>query len=307
VGGYSIFMAAGPIELPVRCGRRSVRITHPDKLLFPADGITKAGLASYYRDVAPAMLPHVRDRPITLHRFNQGIEGAGFMQKEIPAGAPHWVRRVRVRKEGGTVCHALVVDAPALVWLANQNCITPHVWTSRADRLGVPDRLVFDLDPGAGDDWPLVKRTALELGQILREAGCQPFAMLTGSRGIHVVVALRRMTSYDRVGDAARAVADELVLRRPKDLTTQFRKRERRGRLFVDVLRNRWAQTVVAPYAVRALPGAPVATPLSWEELEAPAVGSSRQWTLADVPDRLERDGDAWADIAATAGALPRV
>jgi bifunctional non-homologous end joining protein LigD len=147
----------------------------------------------------------------------------------------------------------------------------------------------------------------LELGQILREAGCEPFAMLTGSRGIHVVVAVRRVTSFDRVGDAARAVADELVLRRPNDLTTQFRKRERRGRLFVDVLRNRWAQTVVAPYAVRALPGAPVATPLRWEELEAPAVGSSRQWTLADVPDRLERDGDAWADIAATAGALPRV
>jgi bifunctional non-homologous end joining protein LigD len=170
----------------------------------------------------------------------------------------------------------------------------------------MPDRLVFDLDPG-DDDWPLVRRTALELGEILREAGCEPFAMVTGSRGIHVVVALRRVTSFDRVGDAARAVADELVLRRPKELTTQFRKRERLGRLYVDVLRNRWAQTVVAPYAVRALPGAPIATPVRWEELEDSAVDSARQWTLSDVPDRLERDGDAWADIAKTAGALPRV
>ena len=296
-------MAAGAIDLPVRCGRRSVRITHPDKLLFPADGITKAGLASYYRDVASAMVPHVRDRPITLHRFNQGIEGPGFMQKEIPAGAPHWVRRVRVSKEGGTVCHALAVDAPALVWLANQNCITPHVWTSRADRLGVPDRLVFDLDP-ADDDWPLVRRTAVELGAILREAGCEPFAMVTGSRGIHVVVALRRVTSFDRVGDAARAVADELVLRRPKELTTQFRKRERRGRLYVDVLRNRWAQTVVAPYAVRALPGAPVATPLVWEELSDPEL-SARSWTLRTVGDRLAQRGDPWADIARHAATLP--
>jgi bifunctional non-homologous end joining protein LigD len=292
----------------IHAGRRNVRLTHPDKELFPGEGITKADLAGYYRDIAETMVPLVRERPVTLHRFNDGIAGEGFMQKEIPRGAPHWVRRVQVRKEGGSVCHALANDAATLVWLANQNCITPHVWTSRADRLGTPDRLVFDLDPSRGDeDWPLVKRTALELGDILREAGCEPFAMTSGSRGVHVVVPLRRVASFDRVGDAARAVADELVLRRPTELTTQFRKNERLGRLFVDVLRNRWAQTVVAPYSVRARPGAPVATPVHWDELRGDALPSARRWTLRDVVERVERGGCPWEGIARAAGALPRV
>jgi bifunctional non-homologous end joining protein LigD len=288
----------------MHAGRRNVRITHPDKALFP-DGITKADLAEYYRDVAPAMLPHVRDRPISMQRFNGGITRPGFFHKDIPKGAPDWVPTVEVPKKGGTVRHVLANETATLVWLANQNCITPHVSTARADRLDRPDRIVWDLDP-SGEDFDLVRRTAIDLGGLLREAGCEPFAMVTGSRGIHVVVAITRRYAYDAVRDAALAIADALVERSPDDLTTAFRKEKREGRLFLDVNRNGRAQTAVPAYAVRPRPGAPVATPLAWDELEDSGLRPDG-WTLRTVGARLERDGDPWAAIARSAGGLPRL
>ena len=288
----------------MRAGRRTVAITHPAKTLFP-DGITKADLAEYYRDVAPAMLPHVRDRPVSLERFNAGIDGDGFYQKDLPRGAPAWVRRVRVPKRGGSVCHVLANEAATLVWLANQNCITPHVWTSRIDRPTRPDRMVFDLDPAGEGDFALVRRTAQELGHLLREAGCEPFAMTTGSRGLHVVVPLRRSHGFVAVRDAAYDVGRELVRRRPGELTMEFYKRRREGRLFVDVNRNAWAATTVPPYAVRPRRGAPVATPLRWEELDDPRL-DARRWTLRTVRERLDGEGDPWSDIGRAAGRLPR-
>ena len=289
----------------MRAGRRNVRITHPDKALFP-EGTTKCDLAAYYRDVAPAMLPHVRDRPISMQRFNGGIESAGFFQKDIPKGAPEWVPTIVVPKKGGSVEHVLANETATLVWLANQNCITPHVSTARVDRLDRPDRIVWDLDPSGDDDFGLVRRTALSLAALLREAGSEPFAMVTGSRGIHVVVPIRRRYGYDAVRDAALAVADALAAQHADELTTAFRKEKRGGRLFLDVNRNGRAQTAVPPYAVRPRPGAPVATPVRWEEVEDDGLRPDG-FTLANVRDRLERDGDAWARIGASAGALPRL
>jgi len=286
-------------------GRRNVRITHPDKALFP-DGTTKADLAEYYRDVAPVMLPHVRDRPISMQRFNGGIERPGFFQKDIPKGAPEWVPTVRVPKKGGTVEHVLANETATLVWLANQNCITPHVFTARADRLDRPDRIIWDLDPSGADEFPLVRRTALALGALLRDAGCEPFAMTTGSRGIHVVVPIRRRYAFDAVRDAALAVADALAEQHPGDLTTAFRKEKRGGRLFLDVNRNGRAQTAVPAYAVRPRPGAPVATPLHWQEVEDDALRPDR-WTLANVRERLDAEGDPWSHLPRAAGALPRL
>jgi bifunctional non-homologous end joining protein LigD len=285
----------------MRAGRRDVPLSNPDKVLFPDDGVTKADLAAYYRDAAPAMVPLVRDRPVSLQRFNNGIGGEGFFQKNVAKGVPPWVRRVEVAKRGGSLCHVLANDAPTLVWLANQNCITPHVWTARADRLERPDRMIFDLDPVADGDFALVRRTARELGAILREGGVEPFAMTTGSKGIHVVVVLRRRYGFEQVRDAAVAVAAELVARRPDELTTEFYKRKREGRLFVDVNRNAYAATAVPPYAVRARPGAPVATPLAWDELSDRRLTATR-WTLRTV---LERDPGVWADVPRAAGGLP--
>jgi bifunctional non-homologous end joining protein LigD len=287
----------------MRAGRRNVRITHPDKALFP-DGITKLDLAEYYRDVAGAMLPHVRDRPVSMQRFNGGIGRPGFFHKDIPKGAPEWVPTIEVPKKGGTVRHVLANEVATLVWLANQNCITPHVSTARADRLDRPDRIVWDLDP-SGDDFDLVRRTAIDLGALIREAGCEPHAMVTGSRGIHVVVAIQRRYGYADVRAAALAVAEALVERSPDDLTTEFYKEKREGRLFVDVNRNGRAQTAVPAYAVRPRPGAPVATPLRWDELEDGGLRPDG-WTLRTIRARLERDGDPWDGIAGTAGGLPR-
>jgi bifunctional non-homologous end joining protein LigD len=284
-------------------GRRDVPLTHPDKLLFPDDGVTKGDLAAYYRDAAPLMVPLVRDRPVSMQRFNNGIDHEGFFQKNVERGVPPWVRRVRVGKHGGSVSHVLANDAATLVWLANQNCITPHVWTARSDSLERPDRMIFDLDPAGDGDFTLVRRTARELGDLLREAGVEPFAMTTGSKGVHVVVALRRRYGFDRVREAALAVATELVARRPGELTTEFYKRKRDGRLFVDVNRNAYAATAVPPYAVRARPGAPVATPLAWDELSDRRLSAGR-WTLRTV---LDRDPDVWAGLRHAAGGLPSV
>ncbi len=288
----------------MRAGNHDVPISNPGKVLFP-DGTTKEDLATYMRDIAPVMVPHLRDRPISLQRYNNGIEGGGFFQKEMPKGAPDWVRHVDVPKHGGTVRHVIARDAATLVWLANQNCITPHTPTARADRLDRPDRIVWDLDPSGEDEFALVRRTALALGDRLREAGCDPWAMATGSRGVHVVVPIRRRYGYEQVRDAALAVADALVEDDPDELTTAFRKEKRAGRLFIDVNRNGWAMTAVPPYAVRARPGAPVATPLRWEELEDSGLRPDG-WTLHTVRDRVEDGGDPWADIARSAGGLPR-
>jgi len=285
----------------MRAGRRDVPITHPDKVLFGDDGITKADLAAYYRDAAPQMVPLVKDRPVSMQRFNAGIAKGGFFQKNLPKGAPAWLATATVAKRDGTVTHPLVTDAAALVWLANQNCITPHVWPARADRPDRPDRMIFDLDP-SDDDFGLVRRSALTLGAILREAGVEPWAMTTGSRGLHVVVALRRRQSFTAVRDAAVAIGEQLVARNPEELTLAFLKKKRGGRLYVDVNRNGYAATAVAPFGVRARPGAPVATPLRWAELEDPGLAPDR-WTLRDV---LDRDPGAWDGVPAAAGPLPR-
>ena len=294
----------------MRAGRRKVRISNPAKVLFPDDGITKQDLAGYYAAVAPAMVPHVRDRPLNLWRWNAGIDRDVVVQQAIPKGAPEWVKRVEVeRRRGGTVVHAVGGEAATLVWLANQNCITPHAWTDRADRLGYPDRLVFDLDPPDEDahaHFPAIRAGALALGDVLREIGLQPYAMTSGSRGLHVVTPLRRRAHADEARATAGELAEQVAARRPDELTTAWRKDKRGGRVLVDVARNTYAQTTVAPYAVRALPGAPVATPLAWEELEDPEL-HPRRWTLATVPERLADRGDPWQDIAAGARALPQI
>jgi bifunctional non-homologous end joining protein LigD len=295
-------------ETTIRAGRRRVRISNPGKLLFPADGISKRDLASYYAEVASAMVPHVRDRPLNLWRWNAGIEGELVVQQAIPKGAPEWVRRVTVpRRRGGTVEHAVGGEAATLVWLANQNCITPHAWTSRTDRPGRPDRLVFDLDPpdeDADSHFPAIRAGARELGTVLEELGLVPFAMTSGSRGVHVVAPLRRRAHADEARAVAGEIAEVVASRRPDELTTAWRKEKRGGRVLVDVARNTYAQTTVAPYAVRALPGAPVATPIAWDELDDPEL-HPRRWTLASVPTRLAQRGDPWARIGAAARALP--
>lgn len=286
----------------MRVGRRNVEVSRPEKVLFPDVGVTKADLAEHYRSVASHMLRHIKGRPVSMHRFPDGVRSQGFFHKDVPDHFPDWIHRITVRKKGGTVTHAITCDAATLVYLADQACITPHVWLSRSDDLERPDRLVFDLDPSDGE-FAGVRAAARATGELLRRVGLAPFAMATGSRGLHVWVPLRRKSGFDEVRAFARDVAGVLAERHPGELTVEARKAKRGGRILIDVMRNGYAQTAVPPYAVRARPQAPVATPLEWDELSDPRLRPDR-WTTRSLPRRLGRKGDPWKGIGRSAGSL---
>jgi bifunctional non-homologous end joining protein LigD len=288
-------------DLELRVGGRSVRVSRPFKVLFPDDGLTKADLARYYAQVAPTMLPHLRDRPLHMRRFPDGIAGGGIEQKQVPSHFPAWVERIRVpRKSGGEVTHVLCNDAATLVYLADQACIEPHVWPSRRDRLDHPDQVIFDLDPPK-DGAESASDAARLLRELLDQLGLVPFVRSTGIRGLHVVSPLERRWNFDVVRAFARGVAELLAARHPDALTVAQRKEERRGRLFIDVFRNGYAQTVIAPYALRAVPGAPVAVPLEWREVGR---SSPSDHTIFNVFERVERHGDPWQGLRRSARSL---
>jgi bifunctional non-homologous end joining protein LigD len=247
-------------------------ITHPDKVLFPEDGITKGDLAAYYEAIAPYMLPHICGRPVTMERYHRGIVAPGFFQKDVSKGFPDWLVRVEVPKKGGTVHHPVVCDTRSLLWLANQNSITPHVWTSRTPNLHHPDICVFDLDPS--EDQPDILRAAtLALRDLLSELGLESWVKTTGSKGFHVAVPLDGKQDWEQVSRFAHAVGTKLVSRDAKHLTQEFSKVDRGGRILVDTGRNNYSATFAAAYAVRAKTGAPVSAPCTWAELEHGEVG----------------------------------
>lgn len=279
----------------MRVAGKTIRLTHADRVVFPELGIAKAELVDYYRRVAPVMVPFLRGRPLMLQRLRGDLpSGQLFYQKEAPAYFPTWIRRVTVPKRGGTVTHAICDDAATLVYLANQGVITPHPWLSRADDLDRPDRLIFDLDPSV-PDLDQVRFAARAMGDLLREVGFEPYLMATGSRGFHVVAAIRREHAFPVVNAIAAALAEALVRRAPDRLTTEFAKAERGDRVFIDYHRNTYAQTAVPSYAVRPRAGATVATPLAWDELETARPDG---WSLRAMLDRLERGTDPWAGFS---------
>jgi len=271
-------------------------ITHPDKVLFPDDGITKQELADYYEAVAPAMLPHIRRRPVTMERYPAGIGKTGFMQKDVSKGFPEWLERAAVPKKDGTVNHPLVVDRRSLLWLANQNCITPHVWVSRAPNLFHPDLCVFDLDPSKEDEPKVLNKTALALRDLLAEVGLASWVKTSGSKGFHIAVPLDGKASFGDVGRFAQGVATILIRRDPQNLTQEFAKVDRRGRILVDIGRNGYSATFAAAYAVRAKSGAPVSAPCTWEEIEAGDV-HPRSYTLRTMAKRIADVGDLWSGM----------
>jgi bifunctional non-homologous end joining protein LigD len=271
-------------------------ISHPEKVLFPDDGITKGELAAYYEAIAPLMLPHIRGRPITMERYPSGIGKPGFMQKDVSRGFPAWLKRQEVPKKDGTVHHPIVDDARSLLWLANQNCITPHVWTSRAPKLYQPDLCVFDLDP-SNEDAARLNHAALALRVLLNELGLQSWVKTSGSKGYHIVVPLRPTDGFEEVSRFAHDVGTVLVHRFPEDLTQEFSKSERRGRIYIDTGRNGYSATFAAAYAVRAKQGAPVSAPCEWSEIERAAV-APRAFTVRNMAKRIARVGDLWSELA---------
>lgn len=283
--------------------RIAVEVTHPDRVVFPKDGITKGELVDYYGEVADAMLPHLKGRALTVQRFPRGIGEQGWVQQDFADSLPDWMGRVGVSKEGGdTVVHPVAERPEALRWLANQNCVTLHVWQSRRQRLDSPDRLVFDLDPSGGD-FGVVRATARAVAGVLGDLGLACYVQTTGSRGLHVVTPLRPDSDFDTVRQFARGVAEVVAADDAAHRTVEARKNKRGDRVYLDIMRNAYAQTAVAPYSVRARRGAPVATPLEWDELDTRGLRADR-FTIRDIPKRLAGQPDPWAGMHRRARSL---
>jgi bifunctional non-homologous end joining protein LigD len=279
-------------------------ITHPEKVLFPEDGITKGDLANYYETMATVILPHLRGRPVTMERYPAGIGKKGFWQKDVSKGFPEWLQRVEVPKKDGVVHHPVVTDTRSLLWVTNQNTITQHVWTSRIPDLYYPDICVFDLDPSS-DDPASLRAAALGLRDLLEELALPSWVKTSGSKGFHIVVPLDGKANMGQVARFAHAVGKLFVSHAPDHLTQEFSKADRRGRIYVDTGRNGYSATFAAPYTVRARPGAPVSAPCTWKEVALGEAGPA-VFTLKNMPERIAQVGDLWADMRRRRRSLKR-
>ena len=280
-----------------------VEVPRADKVLYPDDGLTKADVAGYYADVADAMLPHLAHRPVNMQRFPDGIDGQAFYEKKRPDHFPDWVHDTTVHTADGTQRQVVVADRRTLVYLAGQACLTPHTWLSREPDLDHPDQLIVDLDP-SGDDLALVRRATRTVRDVLESLDLPAYLKTTGSRGYHVLVPLRPEHGFDDVRRLARHVAGLVVEQDPDAFTVEQRKQKRGSRVFVDVLRNGYGQTAVPPYALRARPGAPVATPIEWDELSRV---EPDHFTPDAVRRRLAERGDPWSGVRRHARSLTKL
>lgn len=285
-----------------KVGKYLVALSNQDKILFPKSKITKGDLVDYYERIVPTMLPYMKDRPVTMHRYPDGISKQGFYQKDAADYFPEYITIQPVKRSTGTtIDYPVINNAASLVYIANLACITPHLWLSRIDKLNYPDRMIFDFDPSPGVSFAQVRAAAKKAKELLEDLGLPTFLMTTGSRGVHVVVPIKRLYLFDEVREFAGKVGRLLVEQNPKTLTMEMRKAKRGKRIFVDTLRNAWGATAVAPYAVRAKEGAPVATPIAWAEL---AKVTPTQYTIKNIFQRIARVKDPWHGMQKKACAL---
>src|SRR6266550_757252 len=278
-------------------GKRKVELSNLTKVLFPDDHIVKAQLIEYYLKVAPTILAHVKGRPLSLVRYPDGIGGESFFQKNRPDWAPEWLEYVTLGEEKKD--YILATEEASLVWLANLACIELHQMHSRAPHFDKPDYIVYDFDPPDGFAFPDVAELALEFKEHLEGLGYRPFLKTTGRKGLHVLTPIEPKWSFSEAFEAAKAVAQPFVESHPSSLTLQIKKDYRKGKVLLDIYRNRQSQTIVAAYSVRGLPGAPVSTPLQWEELDS--IESPKAFDLHSVPPHVTQNGEPWEAIAAYA------
>lgn len=296
-------------RLPTKTSRRvdaqeaEVRISHPDRILYPRDGITKRDLAEYYRFVADRMLPHISDRPLSIVRCPEGTGAACFFQKHPPAGLSQSVRRITIKEKSGTDVYQSVHDSHGLLSLVQFNAVEFHIWGSKIDQIEQPDRIVFDLDPDAGLQWSDVVEAARLLRRLLDKLGLPAYLKTTGGKGLHVVTPIRPEREWDEVKEFCRNMASLVMQLRPDRYVVNMSKAKRRGKIFIDYLRNERGSTWVAPYSARAREHAPISTPIDWKELGR--VKSSATFTLQNLTRRLKsRRSDPWKDIARAAVSL---
>jgi bifunctional non-homologous end joining protein LigD len=283
-----------------------IAVSHPEKVLFPDSGITKGELCAYYQAIAPVMLPHIAGRPVTMERYPAGIDKKGFIQKDVSKGFPSWLQRVEVErrndKGGGTTHYPLAGDARSLLWLANQNSITPHVWCTRLPKLWEPDLCVFDLDPPPDGDDQTLRSGALAVRTLLDELGLPSFIKSSGSKGFHIVVPIE-IDDQGLNWRFAHGAGAVLAKRHPQIFTQEFIKADRGGRILIDTGRNGPGATFAAVYAVRPKPGAPVSAPCTWDEVASERVGP-RTFTLRTMAARIAEVGDLWLAMEAQRGSL---
>jgi bifunctional non-homologous end joining protein LigD len=286
-------------------GDIAIALSNVDRVMFPDDGITKGELLAYYRDVAALMVPELRGRPLSVVRYTKGIDRGGFFQKHYQKHFPAWLDRVEAGIK--TPVEYPIVDSPAgLVYMANQGSIEFHIWTSRRDALHRPDMLVFDLDPPDGPpevQFGQVRRAAGALRELLDRLGLPAFAKVTGSRGLHVIAPLDDAATFDEAGALATRIGALACRRHPDELTMEFYKKDRKGRLFVDVMRNAIGATLVAPYSLRGRPGAPVSAPIAWSELDDPVLRADGI-RLRELRSRIDHRGDPWRDLRTHPGSV---
>lgn len=275
-------------------------LTNPDKILFPQSKITKKELADYYASVAHLMLPFMQNRLLTMQRFPDGITGEGFYQKNIGDYFPDWIDYAPIKNNNGSITNYVIANnTETLIYLAYQAVITFHLWLSKADKIMYPDKIVIDLDPGENTSFETVKKYALIVRDALEERGITTFAMTTGSKGIHVVAPLVRRYTFDQVHEYTHELARELVKKYPDELTLEIRKDKREGKLFVDYLRNTLGATSVAPYSVRPIEGAPVATPVTWDEVEDKKL-AAQSYNIKNIHQRLKTHKNVWKNYQTT-------
>jgi bifunctional non-homologous end joining protein LigD len=270
-----------------------VRVTHPDKVLWPEEQITKLDLVRYYERIAPVILRYVQHRPLTLRPFPHGIDRPGFYLKNAPKGAPRWLQTFRdvAESTGEPVDFVVAAEARTLVWIAQYNGIEVHAWLSRTDEPDYPDWAVVDLDPSDQTPWEWVVSAAKAVGRRLDALALRSFPKVTGSTGLHVLVPLERVHRFDDVRAFFEELARELCQEHGDILTLAYGTSERGRRVLMDYAQNARGKTTVAPYSVRPRRGAPVAMPVAWDELDDPGLRSDR-WTMGTALDRLERVGD---------------
>jgi bifunctional non-homologous end joining protein LigD len=272
-----------------------VRLTHPDRVLYPRQGITKRELAAYYEAMAERMLPLVARRPLALVRCPQGRQRSCFYQQHAAPGMPASLARVTVPEAGGTAEHVMVEDLAGLVGLVQIGVQELHPWGSKADDLAHPDRLIVDLDPAPDVPFAAVVTAALEVRDRLAASGLPSFAKTTGGKGLHVTVPLTPDAGWAEVKAFVKALAEAMAEAAPDRFTAKAAKAGRNGRIFLDYLRNEQGATAVAPYSPRAREGATVATPLAWAEL-TPAL-DPRAFTVRTVPERVRSGADPWSEF----------
>ncbi|MBD3333032.1 ATP-dependent DNA ligase [candidate division GN15 bacterium] len=282
----------------------SFEVSREDKVLYPHDQITKGDIIDYYRRVSEYMLPLIKDRPLTMHRYPDGIDSEDFFQKTVPDYFPDWIERTSVGKNE-KYTQVVAQREDDLAYLANQACLTVHMWLSRQDKPASPDRMVFDIDP-PGDHFSPVRKASRIILDHCRRHNLPVYCMLTGSRGVHLVIPLKRDSDFDTVRNVASDFADKLAEQHPDQLTTEQRKNKRGGRVYLDVSRNAYGQTTVAPYTLRAKPHAPVATPIDPDELTQQGMHSQR-YTISNLFRRLSQRSDPWRRMYQSAVSITTV